>query len=688
MTSTRLLLCCAFLAPLCGASFAYEQQTHIKLSETAVQQSVLAASTNNILVDVGLGTDISEFSQQEFPNSKGEMQSITELVQDGADFEDNSIRSVQHFYDPINDRSLQHPLLTIAGGTNKSPDWAIEDAGAISAQDYSYADAVEAFYQALTLPTKAERDGQWGKLFETLGHVIHHVQDMAQPEHVRNDLHCGEVIPCGIPGAVLGLYDQSLFERRSQKVFEDGVPGELINYPTVAFPTARDFWTTRDADAGVAARRGLADFTNRNFVSKDTNFELISGTVSANSKYSLPAPMVDPTNTYSLSQLLPSDGADICQTLNQNGPIDLPANAPCEIEFIKSTVTDSYASAQGGINPKAASLSLFDQYLTKYNVSSVQVGDGDAVHMMDVDRLVTINRFNIDEAHKFLIPRAIAYGAGLINHFFKTRIKANGSDGSVIITNPNTYDLDGIFELWSEDGSANRELIASTVRTLAPGASFSMNYDTAAAANGSTAFLIFRGQTSEQAQANTVAAKQVNLGYLLYREPTDWLIWEPVGVPAGDPVYYYVSGHSKGRIRTYYAQHGSIVLEVRDIEYQIAASPPQFITTGTMSITVSYSLVESAPESAEWFALPTPFGMQGNALVASDTFELRGANSQCDGGFLALYSFGAPASYVIPPEGEFTFPHDTEIRASNGFPCLIESQSTNKTLYTLPDPSP
>ena len=447
---------CAFATCLTLAwthiACAYQQETHRKITEASANNSILAATTGNVLADFGLKPEIAQTSTQKFPNSNGELKAIIWLIQDGADFEDNGIRSVQHFYDPINDRSLQHPLLTLAGGTNKSPDWAIEDVGAITAQEYSYADAVEAFYQALTLPTKAERDAKWGKLFETLGHVIHHVQDMAQPEHVRNDLHCGEVVPCGIPGAVLGLYDQSLFESRSLEVFKDGIPGTLVNYPPVTFPTAHEFWTTRDTDSSVAARRGLADFTNRNFVSKDTNFELISGALSPSRKYDLPAPIVDPTNRYSLAQLMPGEGDGICQALNNSGPIDLPPNAPCEIEFIKTNVTDSYAPAQSGINPKAASLSLFDQYLIKYNVSSVHVGDGDAVHMVDVDRLVTINRFNIDEAHKFLIPRAVAYGAGLINHFFKIRLSLSkaADTGDWEISNDSDVELEGKFELYTE----------------------------------------------------------------------------------------------------------------------------------------------------------------------------------------------------------------------------------------------
>ena len=176
------------------SALSYEPETHRELSTATVESSILAAPTSNILSDFGLNTDISQESLQRFPNSEGKTQSVIRLIEDGADFEDNFSlllpRPIHHFYDPINDQSLQHPLLNFFGGANRSPDWALEDAGDTPGQDYSYKNALDAFYKVLTLPTETERDLQWGRTFETLSHVIHHIQDMAQPEHVRNDLHC------------------------------------------------------------------------------------------------------------------------------------------------------------------------------------------------------------------------------------------------------------------------------------------------------------------------------------------------------------------------------------------------------------------------------------------------------------------------------------------------------------------
>mgnify|MGYP000275953260 CR=1 FL=1 len=463
---TALLL--SLVVPV--TAYAYEQITHRRLSTTTVENSVLSAQTSNILADFGLSTDISQESLQRFPNSKGKTQSIVQLIEDGADFEDKFPRSIQHFYDPINDQSLQHPLLNLFGGTNSSPDWALEDTGDISSQDYSYKDALDAFYQALTLPTETERDQQWGKTFETLGNVIHHIQDMAQPEHVRNDLHCGIFWGCGLPGAIVGIYDPSLFEQRSKTVFRNGIPPTLVNYPSVTFPTAREFWTTRASDPVVTNRRGLADFTNRNFISKDANFEIKNGVPAASSRYSLPVPSA--TNVVDLSTL-DANGAGICQRLNQIGPINLPPNSPCKVEFIENLVTDSYDPAQSGTNTRAASLSLFDQYLVEYNVNSVAVEDGDTFHVMDVDRLLTINEYNIDAAHQYLIPRAVAYGAGLIDHFFRGKIDMVPDPGGQgwVIKNLSDEDMEGTFTLYYD---SNQDVNGQQVilRAAIPGASW------------------------------------------------------------------------------------------------------------------------------------------------------------------------------------------------------------------------
>lgn len=41
--------------------------------------------------------------------------------------------------------------------------------------------AIDYFHVALTMEEEEDRREQFGLLFRSLGHVIHHIQDMAQP---------------------------------------------------------------------------------------------------------------------------------------------------------------------------------------------------------------------------------------------------------------------------------------------------------------------------------------------------------------------------------------------------------------------------------------------------------------------------------------------------------------------------
>lgn len=206
----RLLIVVVVVA-LAPASWAYEPSTHEDMSENAVRASVL-------FKDAGLLTSLGiKDLKESFPNSKGDKADIIELVRNGTRFEDGGSRSVNHFYDPVHNVPLSVPLLT----ASMSPDWAMKDRGDVQGQDFSYKHARQSFYDALTKGTKDERDQNFGKVFETLGHIIHHIQDMAQPQHVRNDPHCDAIVPCLIPGALAGKYNPRI--HRGQTTFSGPV---------------------------------------------------------------------------------------------------------------------------------------------------------------------------------------------------------------------------------------------------------------------------------------------------------------------------------------------------------------------------------------------------------------------------------------------------------------------------------
>ncbi len=156
------------------AVMGYAVPTHERISQEAARVSVLNKSGSDVLSDLGLKLSIEDRDQM-FPNSQDDQRRVIDLISDGARFEDDDLRGLNHFYDPLNNRPLPVPLTT-----HTSPDFALEDRGEIGGQDFSFRDTRNFFYNALTLPTTEERERNFGLTFQGLGQVIHHIQDMAQ----------------------------------------------------------------------------------------------------------------------------------------------------------------------------------------------------------------------------------------------------------------------------------------------------------------------------------------------------------------------------------------------------------------------------------------------------------------------------------------------------------------------------
>jgi hypothetical protein len=127
-----------------------------------------------------------------------------------------------HFHDPVNNRGLTVRSINVGP---VATDWAIKKDTTLSGLGfgsrknyYNLPSAREAMWRALTLkawnsgalsddvePTnwsppnkEALRHAYWATMFRAVGDVVHIVQDMAQPQHTRNDPHGG--LGC-IPGS-------------------------------------------------------------------------------------------------------------------------------------------------------------------------------------------------------------------------------------------------------------------------------------------------------------------------------------------------------------------------------------------------------------------------------------------------------------------------------------------------------
>src|SRR6266851_9394821 len=426
MKSLQTAAACALLLTSFSTS-AYEILTHRAMSLAAARASILNQPSEQLLTSLGLKESIGDQGET-FRNSTGLEKTIENLFQDGAEFEDNFPRPRHHFYDPINNRPLT--IFGIQVGRT-SPDWALEDGGQITgilgigAQEFSFADARNYLLKALTSPSENDRNNNFGLMFQTLGQVIHHLQDMAQPQHVRNDAHLDNLSLFGLeninPFAIPSRYEKwtDINDVRSALPFTGYAPTYSANDPNT-FNVARNLWHTPGG-------KGIADFTNRNFVSAGTNFDKPGLFAS---------PVLDEGNkTERDIQQLCADANPPCRNANLTGTIT----------FYGNPVDDRYSGGPPVNNPFASSLSIFDRDLTKAGQS----------------RIFTLNRFNFSAAHSFLIPRAVGYSAGLINYFFRGKIDFvadpnPANPGGFLIKNLGPEPMKGKFALYYDDRNGER----------------------------------------------------------------------------------------------------------------------------------------------------------------------------------------------------------------------------------------
>src|SRR4051812_2893391 len=180
--------CCLTVAVAISCTCtAYETDTHADMTNAAAHASVLASLDKLKRMSL-LGVNLEDESQK-FPTSEGVSSTVMGLLEFGARFEDDRsvIQVFRHFFNPVTGQGMQYgPVSGVP-----SPDWALEDTGEFgedgNTQPYSYRKARNYFFGALTLSNPDDRRKNWGLTFQSLGQVVHHQQDMAQPQHARND---------------------------------------------------------------------------------------------------------------------------------------------------------------------------------------------------------------------------------------------------------------------------------------------------------------------------------------------------------------------------------------------------------------------------------------------------------------------------------------------------------------------
>lgn len=411
-SSFLLLLCIASLAmPV----VAYEPSTHKRLSEFAVTLSDLANASNmssppSKLRALGFARSVTD-ARLRFASTSGEDLTLMQLVQYGADLEDEIPRSIHHFFDPRTgqglhldpepyaDSGLRDLLHLVNGAAEPSPQWALTGQTAYWTNRFSYRLLRDYWFQSLTNLDALKRSQFTGLTFEGLGHLIHHLQDMAQPQHVRNDAHLQDDDKdeaCLTDGdttrlcaAYVAVRNESLIEKWAKRR-EAELP--LGGYPSVyasATNDVRDF--AQPIQFWASSGKGIAEFTNSNFVS--------DGTLSES------PPVLDTSVETTLGALCASAM-----------PLCPPGDPGTVVRFYASVVNDRLRPGDV-VNDRAAAESILGADLRAMNPAS------------PIQR--SVNRFTFDRSFDFLMPRAVGYSAGMLNFFFRGTIETAVPDDGV-----------------------------------------------------------------------------------------------------------------------------------------------------------------------------------------------------------------------------------------------------------------
>lgn len=365
---------------------AYKEETHDKVSVKAFE-----AYSNISLIAQRLGISIS----QVYTASDGLPKAPSALVGLGAFKEDENPHSVMHFYNPqasTTNRGLGGIFLS-------SREWIIDGIEPIfDTQNYSYGDAREAQWLAVAGTDQIVREQSTAKLFEALGHIVHHIEDMAQPQHVRDDMHC-DIFGCLVTEIFLSnskhrtdIHQPSLFEKHAALFVDqqlsvwDTWPQEYRDYRTALFAAPRIFATPHDYWEN-AAGTGMAQFTSKNFVSEGTSFTVgvNNGGPFIQSYASLPFPNSANVLNWRAQDVLPQAGLS------------------GDMQFIFSDTLFDPLVGRAVPRTLLAAYSIFNDKLSAFG-----------------KRFRTVqNKLTVESQLKILLPRTIALASGFIDFFFR-----------------------------------------------------------------------------------------------------------------------------------------------------------------------------------------------------------------------------------------------------------------------------
>jgi hypothetical protein len=382
--------------------------------ETATHRAInkRIADKNSMIDQFSLHQYLIKYlGMQDGVDTKFNYFSIGLWLEFGAEEEDTTPRYLRHFLNPINNQGLTWNSKTYPSAR----DWALMPVGSQGfTGNFSWNDARQYYYTALTSADKATRETNFAKTFQAVGQVMHLVQDMSVPAHTRSNSHgSGDVYERWFLNPDVPLI--SSYSVKSTSYF-------TIADSSLLIPNLFDTGQYDGSNPGITTSSssiGLAEYTNANFLS--------AGTIFKGFTYPAYSPGI---------------------TVTEN-----PENiGNKEVLYLKK-IGDGEA-----INYFARAGRFYRKLPADYKALELMVDDN-KVH---------------ENYAQFLLPRAIGYSSQVLSYFFRGQLEVEMGDGNLKVKNASTDIMTGgTFELYYDNANGERNKVTITdgaaVSSLAPG---------------------------------------------------------------------------------------------------------------------------------------------------------------------------------------------------------------------------
>lgn len=489
--------------------YSLKEATHKSINENIAGRTVNEFSLNDYLMNhLGFKAGVKEplhgysefyrqYVNQRIENWLGEGGFQEDRPGEWYDyFLNRPTRSVNHFHNPLKHWSEAglNDILGLYSGQS-SVLWSQNPNQHIGGK-WSWKDARDYFYAGLTSSKTADREMNFSNMFRAVGQLMHLVHDSSVPEHTRNDAHA-------LPAYEAYVENVRNANSTLWRSWINGSPPfdkSILNVPTVPLapvPISRiidtDRYTGMNPEVTIDSRIGLAEYTNANFLSRDTMF---TDDLNSTNRHYFPYPKGS-------NAILWTDSSNNRRYLRKTGD-----GEPISHLTVASILYNDRL-----------------KYFPQYN-RALPVGLDDKCYQ--------------EYAYK-LIPRAVGYSAGLLDYFFRGDIDmvpddATGS-GYVIVNNSNE-DMNGTFELFYDKTTDERVKltvpILSTPITIgkkssgnnkSPNITFSAPTD---AKEPGKYMLVFKGNLGNE--TDSVVGKVIELPnksfIFLIASPTSYAVWE------------------------------------------------------------------------------------------------------------------------------------------------------------------